>query len=210
MANVTVDRTQLVSAFRRQYELCKVRPGESVAFLADLNSDQDIVTAGLIAAAELGIAAYEIRIARGPNLEIVGENPLNAAGVIEAVRNASLVVTFFVGFFSPWERAVRAAGGRILNLLDTPDELVRLQGSPELKKAVIAARDRVLKTTNVRVTSEAGTDFSWVRDAKQPLFYHYGFADEPGKMDHWGQGMVAMFSEEGSAHGRVVVKPGDV
>lgn len=210
MSNVTVDRTQLVSAFRREYALCNVKSGESIAFLTDLNADQNIVTAGLIAAAELGFAAYEIRIARSPNLEIVGENPLDTAGVLEAVRNASLVITFFVGFFSPWERAIREAGGRILNLLDTPDELVRLQGSPELKRAVVAARDRVLKATKVRVTSEAGTDFSWVRDVKAPVFHHYGFADVPGKMDHWGQGMVAMFPEDGSAHGRVVVKPGDV
>lgn len=210
MTEKAVNRTQLVSAFRRQFELCALKPGESVAFLSALNSDQDIIAAGLTAASEMGNVAYDVRVARPPSLEITGQNPLNAPGVIDALSKANLICTFFPSFFTPWEQAARANGGRILNICDTPDELVRLQGTPELKRAVIAARDRLEKASKVHVTSDAGTDLSWIRDPKAGTICHYGFCDEPGKMDHWGQGMVAMFPEEGSAQGKVVVSPGDV
>ena len=210
MYKTTIPASRLTSVFRRQYELCNVKSGESIAFLTDLTSNQEIVAAGLSAAAEIGNAAYEIRVAQGPSVETMGESPFSSPGLIEALCKADLVITFFTGFFSPWERAIRTAGGRILNLLDTPDQLVRLQGSPKLKAVVVAARDMVRKAAEVRVTSAAGTDFTWVKDSAAPVFHHYGAADERGSMDHWGQGMVGMFPRDGSANGRVVVKPGDV
>jgi len=38
----------------------------------------------------------------------------------------------------------------------------------------------------------------------------YGMADEPGRFDHWGVGLLHTFPNEGSARGRVVVQPGDI
>jgi 2,5-dihydroxypyridine 5,6-dioxygenase len=204
---VTPER--LTAVFRRQYELCAVKPGETIAFLTDHNSDRGIVAAGLAAAAEIGNPAFEICVGEGPNEEYMGANPLNVPALVEAFKRVDLVITFFAGFFSGWEGAVRAAGGRILNALDSADMLTRLQSSPELKRAVLAARDRLARTREVRVTSAAGTDFRWVRDPEQELVVHYGAVDEPAQMDQWGQGMVAMFPVDGSANGRVVVKPGD-
>jgi 2,5-dihydroxypyridine 5,6-dioxygenase len=210
MFNSRVSPERLPSIFRKQYELCAVKPGETIAFLTDQNSDRGIIAAGIAAAAELGNPAFEICVGEGPDQEYMGSNPLDSPALIEAMKHVDLVITFFVSFFSGWEAAVRATGGRILNLLETPDQLVRLQSSPELKRAVIAARDRLARTNKVRVTSDAGTDFSWDRDTEIPLVVHYGAVDEPGQMDQWGQGMVAMHPVEGSANGRVVVTPGDV
>ncbi len=204
-----VNPERLTAIFRRQYELCAVKPGETIAFLTDQNSDRGIVAAGIAAAAEIGNPAFEIRVGEGPNEEYMGSNPLNARALIEAFKHVDLVITFFAGFFSGWEESVREAGGRILNLLDTADMLARLQSTPELKRAVLAARDRLARTQRVRVTSEAGTDFSWTRDVDAGIVVHYGAVDEPRQMDQWGQGMVAMFPVDGSANGRVVVKPGD-
>ena len=204
-----INPERLPSVFRKQYELCAVKPGETIVFLTDQNSDRGIVAAGIAAAAEIGNPAFEIRVGEGPNEQYVGANPLDTPALIEAFKHVDLVITFFASFFSGWEASVRAAGGRILNLVDTADQLVRLQSTPELKRAVIAARDRLERTRKVRVTSDAGTDFSWVRDRDVPLIVHYGAVDAPGQMDQWGQGMVAMHPTEGSAAGRVVVKPGD-
>jgi 2,5-dihydroxypyridine 5,6-dioxygenase len=205
-----VSPERLTAVFRKQYELCAVKPGETIAFLTDQNSDRGIVAAGLAAAAEIGNPAFEIRVNEGPDEVYMGSNPLNAPALIEAFKHVDLVITLFVGFFSGWEAAVRKSGGRILNVLDTADMITRLQSSPELKRAVLAARDRLARTREVRVTSEAGTDFRWVRDPEEELVVHYGAVDEPAQMDQWGQGMVAMFPTDGSANGKVVVKPGDV
>jgi 2,5-dihydroxypyridine 5,6-dioxygenase len=38
----------------------------------------------------------------------------------------------------------------------------------------------------------------------------YGYADLPGRFDHWGGGHVHTFPNEGSANGTVVFKPGDI
>ncbi|MEU6148285.1 hypothetical protein ABZ848_49170 [Streptomyces sp. NPDC047081] len=202
--------TELTSVFRRQLELCRLGANETVGLLTDVGTDPRIAAATLAAAAELGSSAFELRLAHGPNVEVTGEDPLKAKPVLAALRNTDLLLTTFVGFFAPWERAIREGGGRILNVLDTPDELARLQGTPELKAAVLAARDRIAGGTVFHLSSDAGTDFTWTRDPKAEILAHYGFADEPGQMDCWGQGMAAMFPVEGSAHGRVVIQPGDI
>ncbi len=38
----------------------------------------------------------------------------------------------------------------------------------------------------------------------------YGYADAPGRFDHWGGGHVHTFPNEGSANGTVVIAPGDI
>ena len=210
MVATTHQSCQLLSAFKQQYELCAVKPGETIAFLTDRDTDREQVSAGTLAAAEIGNPAFEIRIDQHMNVPFIGINPLETKGVLEALRQADLVVVFFVGFFANWQPAVRAAGGRILNILDTSRQLLRLQGSPELRAAAKAAETRVRAARHVRLTNAAGTDLRWEIDQEAPTLCHYGAADEPGRMDHWGQGMMAHFPVEGSANGRVVVQPGDV
>ena len=38
----------------------------------------------------------------------------------------------------------------------------------------------------------------------------YGFAEEPGRFDHWGAGHITNFPERGHANGTVVIQPGDM
>jgi len=210
MATSTHRSAQLVAAFKRQYELCAVQEGETIVFLTDRDTDKEQVTAGLVAAADIGNPAYAIHVDQHMNIPFVGINPLGTKGVLEALRNADLVISFYVGFFADWQAAVRQEGGRILNILDTSRQLLRLQATPELRKAAKAAEARVKGATNVRLTNEDGTDLTWEIDQQAPVLCHYGAADEPGRMDHWGQGMMAHFPVEGSANGRVVISPGDV
>lgn len=210
MVAITHRSSQLVAAFKKQLELCALKPGENVVFLTDRETDREQVAAGMTAAEELGNATYEMHFDKSMNVPFFGLNPLEDKGVLEALQRADLVVSFFVGFFSEWQPAIRKAGGRILNILDTSRQLFRLQGTPELRAAAKAAEARVRAAEQVRVTSAAGTDLSWEIDKEAPFLCHYGAADEAGRMDHWGQGMMAHFPVEGSAHGRVVVQPGDI
>jgi 2,5-dihydroxypyridine 5,6-dioxygenase len=210
MVATTNKSCQLVSAFKTQYELCALKKGETVVFLTDRDSDREQVSAGMLAAAEVGNSVYEIHIDRHMNIPFVGINPLEDKGILAALQQANLVVVFFVGFFAEWQPAIRRAGGRILNILDTSKQLLRLQATPELRSAAKAAEAKVRKAKGVRVTTKAGTNLSWEIDQEAPFLCHYGAADEPGRMDHWGQGMIAHFPVEGSASGRVVVQPGDV
>jgi 2,5-dihydroxypyridine 5,6-dioxygenase len=61
----------------------------------------------------------------------------------------------------------------------------------------------------MRVTSGAGTDFT-VRLGEYPTMIQYGFAEAPGRFDHWGAGHVHTFPNEGSASGTVVIDRGDL
>lgn len=202
--------TDLHAAFRTQYELCALEPGETVALLTDPRTDSAMVDIAFGVAVEMGATVYQLHVRAGIDDRYMQSDPFKAPGLVEALSKANLVLSFFVGFFSAWEAPVRAAGGRILNVLDTPEQLVRLQTTPAVKAAVLAAGKRLGRARTIQVLSEAGTDLSWECDKDLPIVTAYGFADEPGTLAQWGQAMVACWPAEGSARGRVVVQPGDV
>ena len=196
---------ELARCFQRQFELCRVKSGETIVLLTDASSNRTVVDNAVAAAAAAGANAYERRVQQGRVSGQVDANPFDIPGISEALEKADLAICLFSAFFSRWHKPFRARGGRILNVLDVPEQLIRLQSSDALKTVVLATSDRVRKTKTIRVTNEAGTDFRYQVDHDAPLFTHYGFADEPGHMDHWGQGMIAMTPVEGSANGTVVI-----
>jgi 2,5-dihydroxypyridine 5,6-dioxygenase len=106
-------------------------------------------------------------------------------------------------------KVVRDAGTRVLMIIDAPDDLEQLMSPPGLKEACIHSGKRLEETRTVRVTSEAGTDFTY-ECGDYPTMVQYGFAEEPGRFDHWGGGHVHTFPNEGSATGTVVIAPGDI
>ena len=200
----------LETAFRKQFELCALKPGETVALLSDPRSEQASVRTAYDVASQMGATVYEIHVRSGVDDRFMQSDPFKAPGLPEALAKADLIICFFVGFFSAWEKPAREAGARILNILDVPEQLVRLQTTPEIRDAVVAGGRRLQATATVRVTNEAGTDLCWEIDKELPVVSAYGMADKPGVLAQWGQAMVACFPKEGSARGRVVVQPGDV
>ena len=98
-------------------------------------------------------------------------------------------------------------GVRVQMIIDAPDDLYQLQSPPGLKEAVLHAQSLYEKTQEVRVTSSAGTDLTY-RCGEYPVMSQYGMADEPGRFDHWGVGLLHTFPNEGSAHGKVVFAAG--
>ena len=200
----------IVPAFIKQLQFCDLKPGETVLFLTDDSSPRETVEAGLAACTALGNACYQVRVPSGPDVRFVGANPYEAPGLLEAFRKVDLVVSFVVGFFSGWERAVRESGGRILNILDAPSMLLKLQGHTGFKRVALAAKRQVQAAKTIRVTSAAGTDFSYEVDHNAPYLCHYGAADEPGHMDEWGQCMMSAFPVDGTTSGTVVARPGDM
>ena len=120
-----------------------------------------------------------------------------------------MVLIFHVPLFSKWLREVQGKGVRVQMIIDAPDDLYQLQSPPGLKEAVLHAQSLYEKTKEVRVTSKAGTDLTY-RCGEYPVMSQYGMADEPGRFDHWGVGLLHTFPNEGSAHGKVVFAPGDI
>src|SRR4051812_43073116 len=60
MAGQAINPASMPALFRRQFELCNVKKGETVILLTDYNTRRDYVQASFAAASDLGAHAYEI------------------------------------------------------------------------------------------------------------------------------------------------------
>src|SRR6267378_1628599 len=200
----------LASLFRAELELCNVRPGETITVLSDLASRREYVSAAFAAAQALGADIYEMCVNAVPSWDRVGVATVGRCkGTVEALKAIDLLVCLHIPLFTRWLAEVRAAGTRVLMIIDGPDDLERLMAPPGLKEAVLHAEQRLARARVMRVVSDAGTDLA-VHCGQYPVMAQYGFAELPGRFDHWGAGMVHTFPNEGSAHGVVVLQPGDI
>ncbi len=210
MSGQAVNPATIPLLFRRQFELCKVRKGETIILLTDFNTRRDYVQAAFAAASEFGAHAYEIGIARSPDWLRIGVDVLGEAkGMRQALMAGDLIIAFHPPNFSNWQKEVRAAGGRVLSVADSPDVLGRLQSPPGLKEAVLHAAKRWNGAKEIRLTSAAGTDLRWTR-GEFTVKSQYGFSEESGRFDAWGAGHITNFPDEGSSNGVVILQPGDM
>ncbi len=200
---------QLASLFRDQFKLCQVTSGETIVVLSDLGSRRQYVEAAFASAQELGADIYEMCVNEIPSWTKVGVETVGACkGSVEALKAADMLVCLHIPLFTKWMKVVREAGTRVLMVVDHPDDLAQAMAEPQLKEAVVHAGKRLETARSIRVTSAAGTDLS-ADLGGYPVMIQYGFADEPGRFDHWGAGHVHTFPNEGSANGKVVIAPGD-
>jgi 2,5-dihydroxypyridine 5,6-dioxygenase len=196
--------------FRKQFELCKLVRGNTVAIVSDLGTRREYIQAAFAAAEEMGVDIYEMCVNAIPGWTKVGVPTIGQCkGTLEAISLADMVLIFHVPLFSKWLREVMNKGVRVQMVIDAPDDLYQLQSLPGLKEALLHAHGLYTKTKEARVTSKAGTDLTW-RCGEYPVMSQYGMADEPGRFDHWGVGLLHTFPNEGSASGTVVIAPGDV
>jgi 2,5-dihydroxypyridine 5,6-dioxygenase len=205
-----VNPAKLAMLYRREFELCRVKGGETIAVVSDLGTRREYVQAAFAAADDLGADVYELCVNSIPSWTKVGVPTIGKCkGTLEAVRAADMLVIFHVPLFTKWLKQVTSGGTRVLMIIDAPDDLEQLMSPPGLKQACRHAESIYGKTRKVRVTSEAGTDLSY-ECGQYPVMTQWGYADEPGHFDHWGGGHIHTFPNEGSAHGTVVFQPGDI
>ncbi len=205
-----VNPAKLGLLYRKEFELSRVQPGETVALLTDLSTRREYVEASFAAADELGADVYEMCVNSIPSWTKVGVATIGKCkGTLEAVKAADLVVCFHVPLFTAWLKEVLNGGRRVLMIIDGPDDLEQLMAPPGLKEAVLHAHQRLACTKEARIISDAGTDLRY-QCGEYPVMSQYGFADELGHFDHWGAGHVHTFPNEGSANGTVVLQPGDI
>ena len=168
------------------------------------------MTAAFAAATSLGANIYELCVNEVPSWIKVGVETVGSCkGTLEAFEAADLLICLHVPLFTKWMKRVRQQGTRVLAVIDHPDDLDQLMSPPGLKEAVVHAGMRLEQTKVMHVVSDEGTDLT-VECGEYPTMIQYGFADAPGRFDHWGGGHVHTFPNEGSANGTVVIQPGDI
>ena len=205
-----VNPAKLVQLYRREFELCQVKKGETMAIVSDLSTRREYIQAAFAAADDLGADIYELCVNSLPSWTKVGVPTIGRGkGTLEAVRAADMVVIFHVPLFARWLKQVMDKQVRVLMIIDAPDDLEQLMSPRGLKDALKYAEGVYRKTKKVRVSSDAGTDLSW-DCGEYTVMTQWGYADEPGHFDHWGGGHIHTFPNEGSASGTVVFQPGDI
>jgi 2,5-dihydroxypyridine 5,6-dioxygenase len=205
-----VNPAKIAMLFKKQFELCKCKAGDTIAVVSDLGTRREYIQAAFAAADELGIDIYEMCVNAIPGWTKVGVATIGKCkGTLEALLACDMVLIFHVPLFSKWLRQVQQKGVRVQMIIDAPDDLEQLQSPPGLKEAVLHAHRLYEKTKQVRVTSAAGTDLTYAC-GEYPVMSQYGMADEPGRFDHWGVGLLHTFPNEGSSQGTVVLQPGDI
>ena len=201
---------KLVQLYRKEFELCRVKKGETIALVSDLATRREYIQAAFAAADDVGADIYELCVNALPSWTKVGVPTIGQCkGTLEAVSAADLVVVFHVPLFTKWLKQVMDGGTRVLMIIDAPDDLEQLMAPPGLKEACKHAESVYKKAKRVRVTSEAGTDLTY-QCGEYPVMTQWGYADERGHFDHWGGGHIHTFPNEGSAQGTVVIAPGDI
>ena len=208
--NQELNPAKLAQLYRREFELCNVKKGETVVAVSDLATRREYIQSAFAAADDLGADIYELCVNSLPSWTKVGVPTIGKCkGTLEAVKAADMVVIFHVPLFTRWLKQVMDGGTRVLMIIDSPDDLEHLMAPRGLKEACKYADSLYKKTNRVRVRSDAGTDLTY-DCGEYPVMTQWGYADERGHFDHWGGGHVHTFPNEGTANGRVVVSPGDI
>jgi len=201
---------ELPFLFKKEFELCNVTKEETIVLIGDLKTRPEYVAASFAAAGELGASIYELKVPNSFSSTLLaqGDYIMQARGAMEAVEAADLCVFFGLPIGSDMMERARAKGTRFLLVMDHPDDLRRLMSPPGLKEACLAAADRLQRSRELRVTNDAGTDLrAGIGDMDARC--QYGYADKPGRLDHWGAGHCTIWPNLDSAEGVVVMKPGD-
>jgi 2,5-dihydroxypyridine 5,6-dioxygenase len=213
-----VSEAKLCCVWREVLTLSKVVPGENVLVLTSTNSNPQLVNAALRAASDLG--ARVVRLDVEPNWDTfeVGTDPTVVTGkspvddnpmALAAMKAADLIVDLVFMLFTPGQKEVLRSGTRILLAYDAPEVLVRVAPTEDDRRRVLAATAAYRAGSQIRVTSAAGTNLT-ARIGQYPVAAEYGFADEPGRWDHWPSGFVARHADDNSVEGQVVLSPGDI
>ncbi len=197
--------TELVGLCKKELELCKVHPDETVLIFTDPNFNQFYSAAMFEASRLLGAKVFQIMVASD-------EPGVPGGAVLQAWKNSDMIIplTHVDWLYSHAHNEALDAGARtLMAFIDPPDIMRRLFPCEEVRQRSVAGAQVLDKGSKIRVTSDAGTDLVMDKTGRRGGD-QYGVSDVPGRWDHWPSGMVSCAPLEGSADGKLVVDGGDI
>ena len=208
-----------IEAFERVFELCKVAEGEAVAILSESQSRDLNVNLAELALQRRGARVFHVMLPSPPQSEPV---PVRSTGASQAVQGLEPVIAALAAsglvvdctvegmLHAPELKDILAGGARLLMISNEhPDVLERLPPDPDLTPKVKAGLKMLAGATEMRVTSEAGTDLV-VDVAEARVGGVWGYCDRPKQVAHWPGGLCLCFPAQGSTNGRLVLDRGDI
>jgi 2,5-dihydroxypyridine 5,6-dioxygenase len=211
--------SDLVALFRTELERCALKTDESLVILSEPNSREDYVAATFAAAQSLGVRSVVSTV-------LPGGSPVTAPGVrsgsgfglaalegfpsmLAFLKSVDIVVDVTIEghIHAEMQQDILRAGTRILFVCDPPEVLARNLTGPDDKARALAAVEMLRAANTMRVTSPYGTDLAVDISDCHPGF-QTGFADDPGRWDHWPSCMVVCWPNR--ADGQFVLATGDI
>jgi 2,5-dihydroxypyridine 5,6-dioxygenase len=204
---------EMVSLFKAELELCKVKPGEVVAVLSQGEVRGDYADAFPMAAQELGALAFHLGLPAKPPAgeeRQTGKTPLaNNHAAVEALKRAGLIVDLMGLLFSREQNEMTDAGARVLMVLEPIDVLRQMFPTEDQRRRVEYGAAMIQAAKEMHITSEAGTDIRYGL-SQYPVLTEYGYTDTPGRWDHWPSGFLLTQGNDRDVDGNVVLMPGDI
>jgi len=209
---------QIASMWREVLILSNVQAGEKVLVLTSSHSNPALIEGAMRAAAELNtkvarldlLPTWHVAEGRSDATTIDGISAIEGHDLaISAMKAADMVIDLLWLIHSPAQKEVLKSGTRMLLAYEPPEVLARVMPSLEDRRRVLAARNAYAHGKRIRITSDAGTDLT-ADIGDFPANAEYGFAEQPGRWDHWPSGFVARVTNLGTARGKVVLAPGDI
>ncbi|RJG04439.1 leucyl aminopeptidase [Noviherbaspirillum sedimenti] len=201
---------------KKQLEMCKVKPGETVIVLSQGNDRLDYADAFVAAARKLGAESFNVRLGNtasvlnGPALTEVGINPLvGNKAAIEALKKADLVIDLVFLLWSDEQHQIQKAGARVLTCIEPPELLKQMFPTEDQRRRVELSHDLLKAAKKMHITSKAGTDVTYDL-GHFPVVSQYGYTDEPGRWDMWPSGFLFTAGAPTGVNGKVVIDAGDI
>ncbi len=213
-----VSDVELTMMFEHVLQNSKVDASQSVAVLKSHYSNPRIVQAAMEASVRLGAKVFGVELPAFNHPKAMGNDMTGYCGdtaltgntaAQRALECADLIVDTMLLLHSPEQEQILKTGTRILLAVEPPEVLARMLPSQEDKTRVLAAERALKAATSIRVTSAAGTDFTAAL-GQYPAVTEYGFADAPGRWDHWPSGFLFSWPNEETAEGTLVIDTGDI
>jgi 2,5-dihydroxypyridine 5,6-dioxygenase len=210
----------LIALFTREFELCRVKPGESIAIVTEPDSPGSYLVASIAALSAMGARPFQVMLPVWPERDDFPVVARASGGctllrpfpeIVELLKKTGMVVDLTIEglIHSPETDEILKAGSRMLYIREPADALARLIATEERTRRIDRAVELIRAAREMTVTSKAGTKFrADLRGAR--VTASRGFSPEPGRWSHWGQGLVAAHPLSTDVEGDLVLCPGDI
>ncbi len=211
----------LTSLFMEEFRWCAVAEGESAAILTESETREDYVDAAHSALAAMGARPFRLSlptrapadggvpsISRGnASSNVLDDYP----EVTELLKSVDFIVDLSLdGLIHSRQRGdILGSGTRTLLIKEPPDALERLLPTAERNRRIDRAVERLSRTKEMTVTSQAGTDLR-VDLSGAVVKGAYGFCDKPGTSATWATCAVVAYPASSRVDGEVALACGDI
>ncbi len=209
---MSAEFNEMVEIFKKELELCKLKPSETLAVLTTGDRFADYAKAFMEAASQLGAKSFNLNLpSAGRGIAgSFGTTPLTDNTVaVEILKKADLIIDLVLLLFSKEQLELQKAGKRVLLIVEPFENIKRMFPKENDKERVLFAGELLRNAKELRFTSKAGTDVTY-KLGQYPILEEYGFADEPGRWDHLPSCFAAGTSNDGGVDGIVVLDKGDI